>query len=254
MGIGLDSLTSRSGALYFSKLVAWGPWCPQRTCRDGPNGTRLRVLKIVALNGPIRSLEIAKALGITRRAVLYHLRILVELGLVVRVYPKPRSPFQMYVIPSYRYQLGRVENVPSGGHSVSGLGPRGLDERYWLRPESRVVVRASVRKLALAAAAVLARYVVMRPSELARELRVAPRTLRRAISVLVRLGICVRAGGLRCPDQVIIWYPYQLEVVPIHRHRGPVRHRYRRMRTLDEWFSVLELLDPENCSTGGGKA
>ena len=212
------------------------------------------MLKIVALNGPIRSVEIARLLGISRRGVLYHLKILVELGLVVRVYPKPRSPFQMYVIPSYICQLGRVENVPSGGHSVSR--PRGLvlDRRYWLRPRDRVPVRGRLKGLVLAAWGVLSRYVVLRPRELARELGISQRQLRRVLTVLMQLGFIVRAGGLRCPDQVIIWYPYQLEVVPIHRHRGPIRHRYRRMRTLDEWFSDLELLDPENCSTGSGKA
>ena len=248
--MGLGSSTSLSSQLYFSKL---GTWSPQRTCVDGPNGTRLHVLKIVALNGPIRSVEIARLLGISRRGVLYHLRILVELGLVVRVYPRPRSPFQMYVIPSYRGQLGRVENVPSGGHSGSGPGPRGLvlDERYWLRPRDRVPVRGRLKGMVLAAWGVLSRYVVLKPGELARELGISQRQLRRVLTVLMQLGFIVRAGGLRCPDQVIIWYPYQLEVVPIHRHRGPVRHRYRRVRTLDEWFSDSGVVLRENHAGAG---
>ena len=120
-----------------------------------------------------------------------------------------------------------------------------------MRPKRRVVVRPCVRKLALAVAAVLARYVVMRPSELARELGVAPRTLRRAVSVLVQLGICVRAGGVRCPDQVIIWYPYQLPLVPIHTHGPETKHRYRRARTLDEWFSDLGVVLRENHAGAG---
>ena len=118
------SLTYRSISFDFSKPLPACPlrWHPQRSRRDGANGTRLHVLKLVAVRGPIRSIELAMALGISRRAVLYHLRILVELGLVVRVYPRARSPFQAYVIPSYLYSRGRLAHLHPVGRGKGSVG------------------------------------------------------------------------------------------------------------------------------------
>ena len=201
----------------------------RRGPRDGWNGMTLRILRIIVQEGAISARELARALGITRRAVNYHVRKLVSWGLVERVARSRHDPCQ--VIRALVRAPHLLPDMPSGRVAKRPPGPRGPSRQDGHPRPTRVGPRrASVEDRALALWCFMALTgQALTTRQAAGLLGVSERTARRLFGWLRERGLVVRAGGRRCPWG--FWVPVEPGVLPgpvEHRHSSrAVRHRYR---------------------------
>ena len=213
----------------------------KRGPKDAPNGLRLKLLAEIARHGYASRKDLERAYRLTASGVLYHLRQLLEAGYIVRTAPKARSPYQGYTLPQQlmdaRQLRDQVEPIIVGLARAHGQPHLAL---IMLKIWSQLAYRpqSSVRKLA-------------------RSLGLGYKLAKRALGLLRAAGLAVKLPHDNCPYGIWVAYPYPIEQ-PSHSHPEGFRgHRYRRQRTLWEyWPSPWPTLDqyfrPAQPSLGPG--
>jgi len=189
---------------------------------------RLKILSEIARRGYASRKDLERAYGLTASGVLYHRRRLLEAGYIVRTAPKARSPYQGYTLPQQlmdaRQLRDQVEPIIVGlarAYNCPHMVPIML--KIWsqlaYRPQN------SVRKLA-------------------RSLGLGYKLVKRALGLLRAASLIVKLPHDNCPYGIWVAFPYPIEQ-PSHSHPEGFRgHRYRRQRTLWEyWPSPWPTLD-----------
>ncbi len=201
----------------------------KRGPQDGYNGMTLRVLFQVYASVPrgITRKDVENALGVTGRAVLYHLKKLREAGLIYMSPKVPKSPGTIYIHICYsaKGKCG-TDGLEKILRSVGAMG----------RVINRVVNVFGNGNGGLFSA-----------RGLAKMLGVSVRTAERVASALVNGGFAIALGGVRCRYRVYLWTGGLIFSTIIHRHRGTVRHRFRS----NGGYGKLRRLVKEYCDTNG---
>ena len=183
----------------------------KRGPKDGWGGLRTKILRVISLRYALTSREIAQFFNITRRAVLYHLKSLIEAGFVRRGCPNPKCPYQVYICA---YWVGDIENSIFNVADVEG-GFRACDGLVfdWL---------------------VHLVFVLGRPvgvKDLSDRVDMSVRSVQRSLRRLIEMGLVVGLGGCHCRWRVYMPAPRPLSEREIqlfnHKHRHTSLHRYR---------------------------
>ncbi|RLF23106.1 MAG: hypothetical protein DRN15_07160 [Thermoprotei archaeon] len=203
----------------------------KRGPKDGWNGLTLKILRYVVEKDVVTRREIEKAFGLTRNAVLYHLKKLREWGLIVKV---GRGPATMYVfnhklcdgLASWEFSGSRADSPSSNG--ASNVLVEGLRRICRLSSDdlSRegVGFRALVRVwLALCYYRERGRAVSAR--ELAEKVCYSLRYTQKCLAKLIESGLVIPTGGRRC--RLVAYVPVCLPKAIVHVHKHARYHRYR---------------------------
>ena len=175
----------------------------KRGPRDGWYGMRLKVLRFIAVSGGASVRELSEYFGISRRAVYYHLYWLMDAGLVRRVCGRLHDPGTVYVVAGDFLVEGGLSSTNGGALPTSVFGV------YVVLLRVRVLGRGLGAK------------------EVACRVGVGVRRVRQLLGRLRELGLVAYLGGCRCPYGVwFALYPWERNVLPVHRHRYVRFHRY----------------------------
>ncbi len=204
----------------------------KRGPKDGWNGLTLKILRYVVEKGIVTRREIEEAFGLTRNAVLYHLRKLRDWGLVVKV---GKGPATVYIfdhklcggLANWSCPASEVDKLDS--NDGSNVLVKGLKRVCRLADNdssrNKVGFRGLVRVwLALCLYREYGRAVSAR--ELATRLGYSIRYVQRCLAKLARNGLAVPTGGRRC--RFVAYIPACLPKGIVHVHKHVRRHKYRR--------------------------
>ncbi len=197
----------------------------KRGPKDGWNGLTLKVLRYIIEKGVVTRREIEKAFGLTRNAVLYHLKKLRGWGLVVKV---GRGPATIYIF-NHRLCGGLVNRGCSGSNCGSGVNVLvgGLRRLCGLADDSSS--RGGVGFLCLArvwlALCLYREYGrAVSARKLAGRLGYSVRYVQGCLAKLVEDGLATPTGGRRC--RFVAYIPVCLPRGIFHVHRHVRGHRY----------------------------